>query len=138
MSMTMGGALQSLTLPEAYGIVEKNVFRSSSLQPQSYGLFKHIRTLLSLAPEAPTKSLQSFVDDNKINLVHLGFQQLVKPNASWRPVSEELIKEALELLLDATSHPILIMCTSGVHETGTLVGCLRKLQGWNFNSIVVE
>jgi tyrosine-protein phosphatase SIW14 len=25
-----------------------------------------------------------------------------------------------------------------VQETGALVGCLRKLQGWNYNSIVVE
>ncbi|EIE77595.1 hypothetical protein RO3G_02299 [Rhizopus delemar RA 99-880] len=30
------------------------------------------------------------------------------------------------------------MCTSGIHETGTLVGCLRKLEGWNFSSIVTE
>jgi protein tyrosine/serine phosphatase len=27
---------------------------------------------------------------------------------------------------------------SGIHETGTLVGCLRKLEGWNFSSIVTE
>ncbi|KAJ2075503.1 hypothetical protein GGI16_008547, partial [Coemansia sp. S142-1] len=35
-------------------------------------------------------------------------------------------------------HPLLIVCSSGVRETGTLVGCLRKLQHWNFNSIVYE
>ncbi|ORY35197.1 hypothetical protein BCR33DRAFT_664638, partial [Rhizoclosmatium globosum] len=29
-------------------------------------------------------------------------------------------------------------CTSGIHETGAFVGCLRKYLGWNFNSIVVE
>jgi protein tyrosine/serine phosphatase len=28
--------------------------------------------------------------------------------------------------------------SSGIHETGTLVGCLRKLEGWNFSSIVTE
>ena len=27
---------------------------------------------------------------------------------------------------------------SGIHQTGTFVGCLRKLQGWNLNSIIVE
>lgn len=27
---------------------------------------------------------------------------------------------------------------SGIHESGTLVGCLRKLEGWNFSSIITE
>lgn len=56
----------------------------------------------------------------------------------WKPVSEELIKEGIELVLDVRSHPLLVMCSSGIHETGTFIGCLRKLQGWNFNSILVE
>ncbi|KAJ3306247.1 hypothetical protein HDV03_000167 [Kappamyces sp. JEL0829] len=57
---------------------------------------------------------------------------------SWRPVSDEVIKEGLQIALNADTYPLLICCTSGVFETGVLVGCLRKLQGWNFNSIVVE
>ncbi|KAJ1327195.1 hypothetical protein BSLG_010537 [Batrachochytrium salamandrivorans] len=129
-------ALQ-LILPDVYGIVEKNVYRASTLQPASYPLFKHIKTILSLSPEAPTKSILSWMEENRITLVHLGYQQLVKPNtSSWRPVSEELVKEGLELILNADKHPLLVI--SGVHETGALIGCLRKLQGWSFNSIVFE
>ncbi|KAI8924367.1 tyrosine phosphatase family-domain-containing protein [Entophlyctis helioformis] len=127
-----------LVLPDAYGLVERNVYRSAALQPASYAHFKHVKTVLLLSPEAPTKSLLSWMDDNRITLVHLGYQQLFKFTSSWRPVSEELVKEGLELILNADTHPILIMCTSGVQETGTLIGCLRKLQGWNFNSIIVE
>ncbi|EGF79271.1 hypothetical protein BATDEDRAFT_6727, partial [Batrachochytrium dendrobatidis JAM81] len=128
-----------VVFPDVYGIVEKKVYRSSSLQPASYPLFRHVKTILSLSPEAPTKSLLNWIEDNRMTLIHLGYQQLIKPNTnSWRPVSEEMIKEGLELILNADKHPLLIMCTSGVQETGALVGCLRKLQGWNFNSIVVE
>ena len=54
----------------------------------------------------------------------------------WKPVSEELIKEGLELILNTDTHPILIVDTSA--EASVLIGCLRKLQGWSFNSIVVE
>ena len=30
------------------------------------------------------------------------------------------------------------MCSSGIHETGALVGVLRKLQGWSLNAILME
>ncbi len=53
----------------------------------------------------------------------------------WKPVSEELIKEGLEIILSDT-RPILIVDTSA--EASVLIGCLRKLQGWSFNAIVVE
>jgi protein tyrosine/serine phosphatase len=58
--------------------------------------------------------------------------------ASWRPISDEVIKEGLQIVLNKDTHPVLICCTSGILETSILVGCLRKLQGWNYNSIVVE
>jgi len=44
----------------------------------------------------------------------------------------------MELVLDVGTHPVMIMCTSGIHETGTFVGCLRRLQGWSFSSILAE
>ncbi|KAF0532949.1 protein-tyrosine phosphatase [Gigaspora margarita] len=61
-----------------------------------------------------------------------------KSTPGWQPVSEELIKDGLEMVLDIENYPILVMCTSGVHETGTFIGCLRRLQNWNFTSIMVE
>jgi hypothetical protein len=30
------------------------------------------------------------------------------------------------------------MCTSGVHLTGALVGCLRRLQGWSVTTVIDE
>ncbi|KAG0220624.1 tyrosine phosphatase family-domain-containing protein [Mortierella sp. GBAus27b] len=56
----------------------------------------------------------------------------------WKPLSEELIKEGLEMVLDAKNYPIIVMDTSGIHEIGTFMGCLRRLQHWNFSSIIVE
>ncbi len=32
----------------------------------------------------------------------------------------------------------MIMGSSGINETGTVVGCLRRLQGWNMTSIIDE
>jgi hypothetical protein len=59
-------------------------------------------------------------------------------SSSWKHCSEELIKETLELVLCKNNHPIMIMCSSGVHLTGTVVGCLRRLQSWSLTAILEE
>ncbi|CAG8439489.1 21295_t:CDS:10 [Rhizophagus irregularis] len=128
-----------LTPPEQFGIIEKGVYRSDMLHPSHFSFIKalQLKTALVLSPEVPTRAVLNFLEENNIKLVHLGLS-IWKPNLGWRPVSEELIKDGLEMALDVGNHPILVLCTSGIHETGTFVGCLRKLQNWNFSSIVAE
>ncbi|ORZ31765.1 tyrosine phosphatase family-domain-containing protein [Catenaria anguillulae PL171] len=57
---------------------------------------------------------------------------------TWRPVSEDLVKDALQHLLLPSAHPILVACTTGIHETGTVIGCMRRMQRWNLNAIAFE
>ena len=42
--------------------------------------------------------------------IHLGMRA-GRATSSWKPVSEELVKEGLQLVLDPANHPVLIMCT---------------------------
>ncbi|KAF4379237.1 hypothetical protein G4B88_010631 [Cannabis sativa] len=51
---------------------------------------------------------------------------------------EETIVEALKVVLDERNHPILIHCKRGMHRTGCLVGCLRRMQKWCLSSIFDE
>ncbi|PWY99334.1 hypothetical protein BCV70DRAFT_163006 [Testicularia cyperi] len=53
-------------------------------------------------------------------------------------LTEEMIKDSLQVILDSANHPILVTDTSGIHEIGVLLGCLRKLQRWNFATILLE
>ncbi|KNC99306.1 uncharacterized protein SPPG_05557 [Spizellomyces punctatus DAOM BR117] len=128
-----------LTPPDAFGIVERGVYRSSTLHPTNFSYIRTLglRSVVVLTPDVPSKGVQAFYEDCGTRLIHLGLQTW-RPNLGWRPVSEELIKEGLELVLNVNNHPVMVMCTSGIHDTGTFIGCLRKLQGWNFNSIIVE
>ena len=78
---------------------------------------------------------------------------------SWDPISEEVVLEALEIILNPHNYPLIVMCNLGRHRTGrqycttgalrcdssqftlgtgTVVGCLRKLQRWNLTSIFEE
>ncbi|KAL1525714.1 hypothetical protein AB1Y20_020558 [Prymnesium parvum] len=35
-------------------------------------------------------------------------------------------------------HPVLIMSSSGSHQVGTVIGCLRRLQQWSLTAILSE
>ena len=54
-------------------------------------------------------------------------------NDLWMLIEKNLILRAFELLLNKTKHNLLL-----VDSSLTLVGILRKIQKWNFNSIVNE
>lgn len=75
-------------------------------------------------------------------------QKNVASNA-WDPISEEVVLDALEIILQKTHYPLMVMCSQGKHRSGmrivcfhlgigTVIGCLRKLQGWNLTSIFEE
>ncbi|KAH8553293.1 tyrosine phosphatase family-domain-containing protein [Umbelopsis sp. PMI_123] len=134
-------AVPLLTPPEHFGIVEKGLYRSEMFQQSHFTFIKqlNLRTVVVLSPEQPNRHTLSFLEECGTKLVHLGLATW-KPTqpSTWRPVSEELIKEGLEMTLDAEAQPLLVMCTSGIHETGIMIGCFRKLQNWNFSSIVNE
>uniref|UniRef100_A0A453PPY8 Tyrosine specific protein phosphatases domain-containing protein n=1 Tax=Aegilops tauschii subsp. strangulata TaxID=200361 RepID=A0A453PPY8_AEGTS len=53
-------------------------------------------------------------------------------------IPEEMIREALKVILDVRNHPVLIHCKRGKHRTGCVVGCLRKLQKWRLSSVFDE
>ena len=99
------------------------------------GSFHHAQLLLS--PELPLRTTTDFLEAENITLCQLGLS-VWSPEVSWKPISDELIKEALEIVLDAANHPLMVMCSSGIHRTGVLVGCLRRMQQWALSSIISE
>eukprot|EP00899_Mesostigma_viride_P008054 jgi/Mesvir1/1724/Mv21178-RA.1 len=131
--------LPYLSVPEYFGNVEPDVYRSNALHSHNFTFVRTLglRTVVYLSPEVPIRQVTQFFEECGTKFINLGIQQW-KPFVTWRPISEELVKEGLEIILDATSHPVMAMCSSGIHQTGTLVGCLRKLQRWNLTSIIEE
>ncbi|PWN47648.1 protein-tyrosine phosphatase, partial [Violaceomyces palustris] len=76
-----------------------------------------------------------FCTDQSIQLHHLGV--LYSTNA-WDPITEEMVLQALHLLVQPVTYPVLVMCNLGRHRTGTVIGCFRKLQRWNLSAILDE
>lgn len=59
-------------------------------------------------------------------------------SSAWEPITEELVLQALHLLVQPSTYPAIVMCNQGRHRTGTVIGTFRKLQRWALSSILEE
>lgn len=95
-----------------------------------------------LLPRGPSTRLtyylsdsRNYIKDRNITLHHLAADEFA---ASYDPLSEETVLQALDLILDPANAPILVCCGQGRHRTGTVIGCLRRLQHWALTATLEE
>ncbi len=118
-------------------MVTSDIYRSAIITPMNYPFIKtlNLKTILLLSSESPTRLFSSFAEECGIHVLCLG---LSRPSNNWKPISEELVKEGIEFILNPSKQPALISCSTGVDETGVFVAILRKYQNWSLNSILME
>lgn len=100
------------TPPPAFALVQPLLYRSSTFSSTHFPFISalHLRTIVSLGPELPSRALQLWCEPNSVRFVHLGNKRSVATETrDWRPVQEELIKEALEFVLEKDNLPCLVM-----------------------------
>ena len=123
---------RKLVCPINFGMVEENLYRSG--QPSEVN-FPFLSTLglsaiIWLAVEEPQENFLAWADENDITIHHMGIQE---GRDIWDPtLTEDCVVDALNVIVKVNEiGPLAIMCNLGRHRTGTVVGCLRRLQGWN-------
>ncbi|GJD12728.1 Probable tyrosine-protein phosphatase [Galdieria sulphuraria] len=133
-SVPYGG---TLIPPINFGMVETDLYRSGVPNELSFPFLEklQLKKILYLAPDEVSQQFLNFVDDQGIELVALGWDGEKSP---WKPISEEVVLNALDCILNVDNYPLHVMCNLGRHRTGTVIGCLRKLQRWNLTSIFEE
>mmetsp|Transcript_18974 Transcript_18974/g.32868 ORF Transcript_18974/g.32868 Transcript_18974/m.32868 type:complete len:173 (+) Transcript_18974:93-611(+) len=134
----MSGDQGGLLIPPInFGMVEENLYRSGMPNELNFPFLErlNLKKVIYLAPEDLTQQFLNFVDDQEIELLPLAWESNKSP---WKPVSEEVVLTALDYILDPSNYPLHIMCNLGRHRTGTIVGCLRKLQRWNLTAVFEE
>lgn len=137
-----------LVPPPNFGMVEDGLYRCG--QPDQLNLpFLEklaLRSVIWLAPEEPDVGLcvarfacltpsVHFCADQDIEMHHLG---VLHSTNAWDPITEDVVLQALNLLVRPSTYPCVVMCNLGRHRTGTVIGCLRKLQRWNLSAILEE
>lgn len=128
--------------PLNFSLVEKQLYRSGQPAPINFPFLEELKlkTIIWLAVEDPSDEFLAFTDDREIVFHHLGLvtESSVGGSNPWDQLTETSIVEALNIVIDSSNYPLLICCGMGRHRTGTVVGCLRRLQGWNLASISDE
>jgi tyrosine-protein phosphatase SIW14 len=123
--------------PLNFSMVIPGVYRSGYPSKKNFPFLKKIglKSILYLCPERYADNNMEFCRTNNIKVLQFGIEGNKEP---FVHIPEEAIKRAVEQLCDTRNHPILIHCNKGKHRTGTLVGCLRKVQQWSLTSIFDE
>lgn len=129
----------SLIPPTNFGMIEEDMYRCGMVNELNFPFLERLqlRTILYLSSEEPIEKLNDFIEDQEIDLVELSPEEEELP-APWKPISEDVVLIAMDYLLNVHTYPILIMCSHGRHRTGTVIGCLRKLQRWSLSAIFEE
>ncbi len=124
--------------PVNFGMVEEDLYRSGQPNELNFPFLENlgIRKVIYLSPDEPDSVYLEWLDYHRIELVHLGRDEA--RSSSWNILSEETVLKALRIILDKSNHPLHIMDHLGRHQTGTVLGCLRKAQQWSLTSIFEE
>ncbi|NP_001130476.1 tyrosine specific protein phosphatase family protein [Zea mays] len=126
-----------LVPPLNFAMVDHGVYRSGFPDASNLPFLEtlRLRSVLCLCPEPYPEANLEFLRAHGIKLFQFGIDGSKEPFVN---IPEDRIREALEVILDASNHPVLIHCKRGKHRTGCVVGCFRKLQRWCLTSIFDE
>jgi len=115
-------------------MVWKGIYRSGFPARRNLPFLRTIgvRSVLCLCPEEYPDSSLAFFESNGIALIQHGMDGNKAPDdRTGAFMAPEIVARAIGVLLDESTHPVLIHCNQGKHRTGCLVGCLRKVQRWS-------
>jgi tyrosine-protein phosphatase SIW14 len=123
--------------PVNFSLVAKGVYRSSHPNVRNFSFLSNLRlkTLLFLGPEDYPLKNARFLSENGITFISVPMEGNKEP---FKTIPTEQMMEALRHITNSRNHPIYIHCNKGTHRTGTVIGCLRKLQNWGLVSIFEE
>lgn len=148
-----------LVPPNNFGLVEEGLYRCTKLELDNFPFLETLglRSIVIMDAEKPARHLHVFVETQQVELHVLGGflfaaleesgevsgglvlsprPQIENDSAKadqWMLIDKHNLIRALDLVFNKGKYPILI-----VDSTCTFFGVLRKIQKWNFNSILNE
>ncbi|KAF4344832.1 tyrosine phosphatase SIW14 [Fusarium beomiforme] len=122
--------------PHNFGVVIPGVYRSSFPRSHDFEYLKGLglKTIVTLVKkEELDHDLEEFVHREGIRQVFFNMKGTKK-----EAIPLSTMKAILNIVLDKSNYPLLIHCNHGKHRTGCVVGVVRKIAGWDAESVVAE
>ncbi|KAK4242186.1 tyrosine phosphatase family-domain-containing protein [Achaetomium macrosporum] len=121
--------------PANFGVVVPGVYRSSFPRSEDYAFIEglKLKTIVTLVRKDFPEGYDAFLQKNGIR--HCVFDM---KGTKKEDIPLQTMKSILRLVLDRRNHPLLVHCNHGKHRTGCVIGVVRKLSGWDIDSIVSE
>jgi tyrosine-protein phosphatase OCA1 len=140
MNATLAIPKDRIVPPLNFCPVERQLYRSGQPSTINLSFLRQLKlhAIVWLASEEPSDVFLDFVASEQIELHFAGINPDGGDDNPWDGLTERSIEQALELIANRDNYPLLVCCGMGRHRTGTVVGCLRRLQGWNLASASEE
>ncbi|KAK3683441.1 protein-tyrosine phosphatase, partial [Podospora appendiculata] len=121
--------------PANFGVVVPGVYRSSFPQAADHAFLEglKLKTIITLVQKDFPEGYTAFISRNGIK--HHVFDM---SGTKKEEIPIKTMISILRLVLDRQNHPLLIHCNHGKHRTGCVVAIVRKVSGWDLDSIVSE
>ena len=133
-SLRMG----ELIAPDNFAMVESGIYRSAFPRHKNSSFFMNLglKCVVCLVPEDYPEDMIDLYSQYGITLKQYGLDG--NKRSLNKCINTNDLMMALFEVLNPSNHPILVHCNKGMHRTGSLIGCLRKLRGWSLSSIFSE
>lgn len=122
-----------------YGtVVDNTMYRSAFPQARNIEFMEtlKLKSILTLVTKTEScKHYDQFVWQHGINRKILD----VEPNKEGKVKTNfDTLCDAVLFALNPMHHPVYIHCNQGRHRTGCVVACIRKIQQWPMDEILLE
>lgn len=132
-----GGSAEVFVPPINFAMLCSGVYRSGYPTKKNFRFLQamKLRSICYLCPEEYGQTNMKFCEEHGVNVLRFPMEGNKEP---FVDIPEGIVHRVLSALCDKRNHPIMIHCNKGKHRTGTICGCLRKVQGWSLVSILDE
>mmetsp|Transcript_18675 Transcript_18675/g.25986 ORF Transcript_18675/g.25986 Transcript_18675/m.25986 type:complete len:518 (+) Transcript_18675:248-1801(+) len=129
-------SIYSICPPFRFESIEEGVYRGAYPTMRNFTFLSSLglRTIISLIPEEPSTDLATFA-----NLVGARTVWIKTPKYKENVnMDKDTVRSVLEEMICPENLPLYVHCIDGLHVTGLIVMCLRKLEYWSLPSIYEE
>lgn len=118
-------------------MVSRGIYRSGHPNERNFEFLRrlNLKSVLYLGTEDYRSNMTNWAASEGIQIFHLRLAINKEPTAE---MDEADVVKALQLILTPSNWPILVHCNKGKYRCGTIVGLIRRLQGWSHTSIFEE